>query len=249
MSVLSHDPDTTRPFDRTATHLTCARRGVEDRSMRGSTGRRRRASLVCPLSVRRHSLVDTFHTLSVRSHDPDTTISFDSATTHWTCAPRGVDERSTARFDWTPAPRVVRVPGQRLAAVTGQRVPHLERVVARRGDDVAIRQDGDALDLRPRGVDERSTRNSTGRPHPLLFCARAASGGTRRSTRPTPGACNRRTGILVRCRRSGGRRRTRPVGIGPPRRTGDELTIRVRLACAYCRRASGGRRRSTRPTP
>ena len=36
------------------------------------------------------------HTLSMRSSDPETTLPFDSATTHRTCAPRGVDERSNA---------------------------------------------------------------------------------------------------------------------------------------------------------
>ena len=125
LSVLSHDPDTTVPFDRTATtHWTCAPRGVDERSTRCSTGRRRRAGYVCPVSVRRHSLLDTSHTLSVRSHDPDTTRPFDSATRHWTCAPRGRREQSTARFDWTPAPRCVRVPAQRRHAAEARKGSH-----------------------------------------------------------------------------------------------------------------------------
>ena len=52
-----------------------------------------------------------------------------------------------ARFDWTPAPRWARVPGQRLDAGAGQRVPHLERAVLRPGHDAAVRQGGDAPDL------------------------------------------------------------------------------------------------------
>ena len=54
------------------------------------------------------------------SSDPDTTRPFGRAATHVTCAPRGVDERSTARFDWTPAPRSVRVPGQRRRAAVAR---------------------------------------------------------------------------------------------------------------------------------
>ena len=149
LSVRSVDPDTMRPFGSAATPLTCAPRGVDEQSTHSSTGRRRRASLVCPVSVWRHSPLDTSHTLSLRSHDPDTTWPFGRAATQLTCAPRGVDERSTARFDWTPAPRPVRVPGQRLAAVTGRHVPDPERAVVRSGHDAAVRQDGDAKDLRP----------------------------------------------------------------------------------------------------
>ena len=56
-------------------------------------------------------------TLSVPSYDPDTTRPFDWTATHETCAPRGVDEQSTVRFDWTPAPRIARVPGQSMEAL------------------------------------------------------------------------------------------------------------------------------------
>ena len=49
------------------------------------------------------------------------------------------------------------MPGQRPEALAGRRVPHLERAVVRPGHDVAVRQDGDAPDLRPsrrrRGID------------------------------------------------------------------------------------------------
>ena len=76
-----------------AIDLPPSRRG--EASTRGSTGRRRRAEFVCPLSVRRHSPVDLRHTLSVRSSDPDTMRPFDRTATHKTCAPRGVDEQST----------------------------------------------------------------------------------------------------------------------------------------------------------
>ena len=100
------------------------------------------------------------HTLSVRSADPDTTVPFDRmATTHWTCAPRGVDERSTRCVDWTPAPRFARVPGQRPEALTARHVPDLERAVVRPGHDAAVREGGDAPDLRPsrrrRAIDAR----------------------------------------------------------------------------------------------
>ena len=88
------------------------------------------------------------HTLSVLSPDPDTTRQFGRAATHVTCARRGVDERSTLWFDWTPAPRPVRVPGQRPEALTARDVPHLERFVARPGHDAAVRQGGNAVDLR-----------------------------------------------------------------------------------------------------
>ena len=83
------------------------------------------------------------------SYDPDTTRPFDWTATHETCAPRGVDEQSTVRFDWTPAPHSVRVPAQRLEALTARHVPYLERVVVRPGHDAAVRQDGDTQDLRP----------------------------------------------------------------------------------------------------
>ena len=53
-----------------------------------------------------------------------------------------------ARFDWTPAPRIARVPAQRPEAGAARRVPHLERAVDRPGHDAAVRQDGDAPDLR-----------------------------------------------------------------------------------------------------
>jgi hypothetical protein len=109
LSVRSADPDTTRPFDSAATHETCARRGVDERSTRGSTGRRRCAPFMCPLSIRRHSPVDLRHTLSVLSL-ADTMRPFGRMATQLTCACRGVDERSTRCVDWTPAPRCVRVP-------------------------------------------------------------------------------------------------------------------------------------------
>ena len=115
-------------------------------------------------ATRRASFLSTSsQTLSVLSCDADTMSPFGRAATHWTCAPRGVDEQSTHLFDWTPAPRWALVPAQRLEAGAGRRVPDLERVVARSGHDVAIRQRGDAIDLRRRGVDKRSTCGSTGR--------------------------------------------------------------------------------------
>ena len=83
------------------------------------------------------------------SYDPETTRPFDRTVTQLTCAPRGVDEQSTRCVDWTPAPRHASVPAQRLAAVTGQSVPHHERVFVRPGDDAAVREGGDAIDLRP----------------------------------------------------------------------------------------------------
>ena len=115
LSVPSPDPDTMRPFGMTATHMTCARRGVDDvdeQSTRGSTRRRRRASLACPRNVWRHCSLDGSHTLSVPSPDPDTTRPFDRAATQLTCAP----DCSDALFDRTRAPRVVRVPVQRRHA-------------------------------------------------------------------------------------------------------------------------------------
>ena len=57
-------------------------------------------------------MLDTRHIMSVLSSDPDTTRPFDSAATHLTCAP----DCSDALFDWTPAPRYVRVPAQRRHA-------------------------------------------------------------------------------------------------------------------------------------
>ena len=100
---------------------------------------------MCPVSVLRHRPLNTSHTLSVRSNDPDTTLPFGRAATHQTCAP----DCSDALFAWTPAPCPVRVPGQRLETLTARHVPHHERVVVRPGHDVAVRQGGDALDLRP----------------------------------------------------------------------------------------------------
>ena len=50
------------------------------------------------------------HTLSVWSYDQDTTRPFGRTVTPRTCAPHGVDEQSTARFDWTPVPRMASVP-------------------------------------------------------------------------------------------------------------------------------------------
>ena len=159
MSVPSLDPDTMRPFDWTATHRTCARRGVDERSTRGLTGRRRRTESMCPRSVWRHRSLDASHTLSVLSPDPDTMLPFKRTATLRTCARRGVDEQSTRCVDWTPAPRRARVPGQRPEAPTARRVPHLEFVVARPGHDVAVREGGDAPDLRPsrcrRAIDAR----------------------------------------------------------------------------------------------
>ena len=66
----------------------------------------------------RHSPLEASHIMSVRSLDPDTMLPFDRTATHVTsCAPRGVDEQSTVRFDWTPAPRIARVPGQSMEAL------------------------------------------------------------------------------------------------------------------------------------
>ena len=116
------------------------------------------------------------HTLSVRSADPDTTVPFDRTATQLTCARRGVDERSTRCVDWTPAPRCVRVPGQRPEALTARHVPHLEREVARPGHDAAVRQGGDAPDLRPsrrRRAIDALCRLDAGAA--LRACARAAS--------------------------------------------------------------------------
>ena len=91
---------------------------VRGKSTRGAAGRRRRAELVCPCSVLRHSPLEASHIMSVRSLDPDTMLPFDRTATHVTsCAPRGVDEQSTVRFDWTPAPRIARVPGQSMEAL------------------------------------------------------------------------------------------------------------------------------------
>ena len=56
------------------------------------------------------------HTLSVLSLDPDTRRPFYRTATHRTCVPRGVDVQSTLLLDRTPAPREVRVPGQRRRA-------------------------------------------------------------------------------------------------------------------------------------
>ena len=67
--------------------------------------------------------------------------------------------------------------------------PDPERAVVRRGsgDNVAVRQSGDARDLRPsrrrQAIDAFVRLDAGATPSP---CARAASGGTDRSTRPTP---------------------------------------------------------------
>ena len=78
-----------------------------------------------------------------------------------------------ARFNWTPAPRCARVPPQRLAAVTGRHVPHLERVV-QTGHDAVVREGGDAFDLRPSW---RRTERSTARfeETPAPRCVRVPS--------------------------------------------------------------------------
>ena len=186
MSVWSPDPDTTRPFGRTATHTTCAPRGVGEQSSRCSTGRRHPAQFVCPVSVWQSPL-DTSQTLSVLSLEPDTTRPFGRTATQMTCAPRGVDEQSTRCVDWTPAPHGSRVPGQRPAAPTSRHFPDPERAVARAGHDAAVRQDGDANDLRPsrrRRAIDALCRLDAGAA--LRSCARSASGGSHRSTRPTP---------------------------------------------------------------
>ena len=62
--------------------------------------------------------------MSVPSSDADTTQPFGRTTTHQTCAPRGVDERSTRCVDWTPAPRFVRVPAQRRRAAEARKGSH-----------------------------------------------------------------------------------------------------------------------------
>ena len=92
-----------------------------------------------------------------------------------------------ARFDWTPAPRPARVPAQRLEVLTGRSVPHLERPVARPGHDAAVREDADAIDLRPsrRRAIDRAVRLDAGAAL-SCSCAGSASGGTDRSTHPTP---------------------------------------------------------------
>ena len=149
LSVLSRDPDTTRSSGRAATPSTCAPRGVDEQLTHGSTGRRRRAESVCPRNVWWQAPLNPFQTLSVLSHDPDTMRPFGRTATQSTCARRGVDERSTRCVDWTPAPRCVRVPAQRPAAPFARHVPDLERVVARPGHNVAVRQGGDAHNLRP----------------------------------------------------------------------------------------------------
>ena len=93
LSQLSHDPDTTLPFDRTATQSAC--HGVDEHQSRGSTGRRRRTEPVCPRSVWTSRPLNTSHTLSLSSRDPDTTWPSGRAATHQTCARRGVGEQST----------------------------------------------------------------------------------------------------------------------------------------------------------
>ena len=100
LSVRSPDPETTRPSGRAATHQTCAPRGVDERSTHGSTGRRPRAAPLCPRNVWRQAPVDTSHTMSVRSPDPETTRPSGRAATHKSCAP---DCCSDALFDRTQA--------------------------------------------------------------------------------------------------------------------------------------------------
>ena len=78
----------------------------------------------------------------------------------WDLAAGGLDGGTPLhQAAWFGAPRCARVPVQRLAAVTGQHVPHPERAVGRPGDDAAVRQDVDAPDLRParrrRAIDAR----------------------------------------------------------------------------------------------
>ena len=138
-----------------------------------STGRRRRAQFVCPVSVPRHRPLDGSHTLSVLSLDPDTTRPFDRTVTHLTCAPRGVDEQSTRCVDWTPAPRPVRVPGQRLAAPPARRVPHTGTVVQ-------------PLALTRRG---RSTGRRRNRPAPVAASTERSTRGSKRRRRRAVSPC------------------------------------------------------------
>ena len=51
------------------------------------------------------------------------------------------------------APHLIRMPGQRRDALARGRVPHLDRLVVRPGDDApAVGEDGDAVDLKDRKI-------------------------------------------------------------------------------------------------
>ena len=182
MSVSSHDPDTTWPFDRTTAQLTCAPRGIGEQSTRYSTGRRRRTEPLCPLSVRRISPRDTSHTMSLGlSNDPpDTTWPLGRATTHETCAPRGIDEKSM-RYSFGRRRRASCV-GPRCTSHSVWRHSPLDTfqtLRALREDLGVISRDPDTMwpfgrtathvTCARRGVDEQSPHDSTGRRRCAMF--------------------------------------------------------------------------------
>ena len=105
-----------------------------------------RTSFECPLSVARHLPVATSHTLSVLSHDADTTrrpsgntatlVTYDEA-------------RSSQKYSGRRATHVVRVPFQRRHAFARRHGPDLERLVQRpRHDAPPVWKHGNAIDLR-----------------------------------------------------------------------------------------------------
>ena len=62
------------------------------------------------------------------------------------------------------------MPGQRRDALARGRVPHLDRVVVRPGDDVpAVGEDGDAVDLKAKG--DHTRKNEDAAPHPIRMPA------------------------------------------------------------------------------
>ncbi len=85
------------------------------------------------------------------------------------------------------APHVTRMPFQRRDALARGRVPHLDRLVRRPGDDApAVGEDGDAEDLKDREIthtQEKQQRRRRATPYPN---ARTASRRTRPWPRPTP---------------------------------------------------------------
>ena len=105
-----------------------------------------RTSLECPCSVATHLPVATSHTLSVLSHDADTTRRPSGNTaTHLT-----YDEaRSSQKYSGRRATHPIRVSFQRRHAFARLDVPDLERVVLRaRNDAPPVRKHGNAADLR-----------------------------------------------------------------------------------------------------
>ena len=180
LSVLSHEPDTTR---RPSGEIATPRTYDEGTSSQKYSGRRNAQNFECPSSVATHLPVATSQTLSVTSKSQTRRAARPGTRQRHST----YDEaRSSQKYSGRRNARSLRVPFQRRHAFAGRHVPDLERVVVRpRHDAPPVRKHGNAQ----KTYDEaRSSQKYSGRraTHAIRPSALSASPRIRRSRCPRP---------------------------------------------------------------